>query len=302
MTTSTINSLPATIASLREQEMTKPRSPWRMAWMRFRRNKLAIGGLIVVLFVAYIALAVEQLVPYKPGAQTQAIWSPPSMDHIMGTDDLGRDVFTRLLYGTRVALAVGFIPELFIVLIGVPIGLIAGFYGGLIDDILMRITDIMYAFPGLLFVLIIVAVFSRSIFTIFIALGIASWPTMTRVVRGQVMQIKQQDFVMSARSIGAGWAGILLRHIFPNVLGSVFVLVTLGFPSNIIAESSLTFIGLGVEPSTPTWGLMVNVAYPAVFSRPLQVLYPALAIASLTLAFSFVGDGVRDAFDPRTRL
>ena len=168
----------------------------------------------------------------------------------------------------------------------------------------MRFTDIMYAFPGLLLVIILSNVLGangRSIFVISFALGIATWPTMARLVRGQVLQVKQMDFVLSARSIGSSSLGLIVRHIIPNVLGSVIVLVTLDFPADIIAEATLSFLGLGIDPSIPAWGGLINLAFPGVQSHPSEVVYPAIAIAILTLAFSFIGDGMRDAFDPRSK-
>ncbi len=308
MSTGTISDL-LQFGALRERHITRSRSPLKMALIRFRRNRLALGGLAVVLLAAFIALGADSLATFDPRHQgvTQDAM-PGTIDqqtgqmHVFGTDDLGRDILTRMMYALRVSLLVPIVTETVVLLIGVPIGLVSGFFGGIVDDMIMRFTDIMYAFPGLLLVIILVAVFGRSIWAIFIALGLASWPTMARLVRGQVLQVKQMDFVLGARSIGATSLGLMARHIFPNVLGSIIVLITLDFPADIIAEATLTFLGLGVEPSTPTLGVMVSAAYPSIFSHPLEIIYPASAIAFLTLAFSFVGDGMRDAFDPRAKL
>jgi len=284
-------------------------TPTQLALQRFRRNSLAVGGLVIVVLFAVIALTAGFTAPFDPNYQSSTAQNaqPGTFNeeigkvNTLGSDDLGRDVLTRLMYGSRVSLAVGLVSEGVILLLGVPIGLAAGFFGGVVDNALMRFTDIMYAFPDLLFVIIIVQVFGRSLFVIFIALGVTSWVTMARLVRGQVLQVKQMDYVLSARSIGARSMALMARHILPNILGPIIVLVTLGIPGAIIAEATLTYLGLGVDPSTPTWGTMVNAAFQSIYSHPEQVLFPAFAIGVLTLSFTFVGDGVRDAFDPRSK-
>ncbi len=298
------------IVSLKETSSEAITTPRQLAIKRYRKNRLAVAGLVVVLFFLGVALLADFISPfdYRYQASDGTIDAPPGHVDVktgrvntLGTDDLGRDILTRLIYGTRVSLMVGVVANLVVVAIGVPLGLIAGFFGGVVDNLIMRFTDIMYAFPDLLLVIIITATFGRSLWVVFIALGVASWVTMARLVRGQVLQTKQMDYVLGARSIGARSMRLMAQHIFPNILGPIMVLVTLGIPAAIIAEATLTFLGLGVEPSTPTWGTMVDAARPGIFSRPGEVLIPALAIAALSLAFTFVGDGVRDGFDPRTK-
>jgi oligopeptide transport system permease protein len=220
---------------------------------------------------------------------------------ILGTDDLGRDLLTRIYYGARISLAVGIVAEGVSLLIGLPIGLMAGFFGGWIDNLMMRFTDIMYAFPDLLFVILITTVLGRSMWVIFIGFGLVGWVTLARLVRGQVLQVKQMDFVLGARSIGVRSGGLMLRHIMPNVAGSIIVLLTLGIPGIIVFESTLTFLGLGIDPATPTWGSLLTRAQEVIYSTPTEVLFPALAIAILTLAVTFIGDGVSDMLDPRRR-
>lgn len=305
MTTATLNETP-NVPALRLKEETEVRSPFQMAARRFLQNKLAIGGLLVALFIACVALGADFLTPFDPKVQNNVEDSFPGyIDpalgrmHVLGTDSLGRDIQARMMFGARVSLAVPIVVEAVVLLVGVPLGLIAGYFGGLVDDVIMRFTDIMFAFPGLLLVIIWVSIWGRSLWTIFIALGVASWPTMTRLVRGQVLQIKEMDYVLGARSIGAGSFGLMLRHIVPNILGPVIVLVTLDFPGDIISEATLSFLGLGVDPSTPTWGTMVSVAYQGINNYAFETIFPAASIAILTLALSFVGDGMRDAFDPR---
>jgi len=303
-TNTAIPSSPPTISIT--QDLNKSRSLLAMAIRRFTSNRLAILGLSVTLLIIIVALGADILAPYKPTLITNDLNQPAGFidanqnGHILGTDDLGRDQLSRLMYGARISLLVPFVVEAFVLLFGVPLGLIAGYNGGIIDDIIMRITDVMYAFPGLLFVIILINVIGRSVWGISFALGFASWPTMARLVRGQVLQVKEMDYVLGARSIGAGPLELMFRHIIPNILGPIIVLVTLDFPGDIIAEATLTFLGLGVDPSTPTWGVMVSAGYGNVLSYPVQVIVPALAIAGLTLALSFVGDGMHDAFDPRS--
>lgn len=289
------------------QEQNKPRSLLRMAIKRFLSNRLAVIGLLVTLFIIFVAVGADFVAPFAPSAQTTNLNQPagfldPAVGrvHILGTDDLGRDTLARLIYGARISLLIPFVVEAIVLLIGVPLGLIAGYYGGIIDDVVMRITDVMYAFPGLLFVIIVITIVGRSVWAVAFALGFGGWPTMARLVRGQVLQVKEMDYVLGARSIGASPVGLIIRHIIPNIMGPIIVLVTLDFPGDIIAEATLTFLGLGVDPSTPTWGVMASSGYANVISYPVQVAIPAISIAVLTLALSFVGDGARDAFDPRT--
>jgi oligopeptide transport system permease protein len=310
MATDTINNVPgAPVLRLTETEFTKPRSPTAMALLRFRRNRLALGGLAVVIFAVVIALSADSLRLFPPlyqGPNQDAM--PGTVDqatgqvYVFGTDDLGRDILSRMMFALRISLMVPIVTETVVLLVGVPIGLAAGYFGGTVDDIIMRFTDIMYAFPGLLFVIILVQVFGRSIWAIFIALGLGVWPNMARLVRGQVLQVKQMDYVLGARSIGVSPVGLMARHIFPNVLGPIIVLTTLDFPADIIAEATLTFLGIGGDPTTPSLGMMISAAQAGISSHPSEVFYPAAAIAFLTLAFSFVGDGIRDAFDPRSKI
>jgi oligopeptide transport system permease protein len=297
-------------AILNIQEKTKPaRTPMQLALARFRRNKLAVFSIFAVAFIIAMALTANIFAPFAPNYQSAVVQdsAPGTVDpatnrvNILGSDNLGRDILTRLMYGSRVSLAVGFVANFVVLAVGVPLGLMAGFFGGLVDNLIMRFTDIMYAFPSLLFVIIIVTTFGRSLWVIFIALGLTSWVTMTRLVRGQVLQIKQMDYVTSSRSLGARSIGLIRRHVLPNVMGPILVVITLGIPEVIIAEATLTYLGLGVDPSTPSWGTMVNAAVGEIYSRPTQVIVPAFAIAAITLAFTFVGDGVSDALDPRRK-
>lgn len=292
----------------RERVMT----PNQLAWRRFRRNKLAMVGLGMVLAFAFIFFFADFIMPMDPSYQNleDKIYLAPmsvatagqykGQTYILGTDDLGRDVLSRLMIGTRVSLSVGFVSQFVVLLIGLPLGLLAGYYGGVADFIVMRFGEVMNSFPDLLFLIILVSIFEqRSVWLIFIVLGLTSWVTMSRVVRGQVLQIKQMDYVTGARSVGVRTGGIMGKHILPNVLSPIIVLVTLGLPGAILAEATLSFLGIGVEPGTITWGTMVTNGQGILQSKPYVALVPALTIAVLALAFTFIGDGVRDAFDPK---
>lgn len=275
-------------------------SHWTLAWRRLKKNQLAVMGLFVVLFHIGLALGADALAPYSFHKYNFAVYEQdPTREYFLGTDYLGRDVFTLLMYGARVSLSVAIVVPAMIVLIGVPVGLVAGFAGGRVDSLLMRVTDVMFAFPSLLFLVLIVSVFGRSLWTIFIALGIASWPSMARIVRGQTFQIKHAEYVLGARAIGVKRLGILWQHVLPNIVGPVAVTATLSIPQAIMNEAMLTFLGLGIEPATPSWGMMINQAREAIFWHPLLLIFPSVAISSLTLAMTFIGDGLRDALDPR---
>jgi len=306
-----------------------PRSLWSDAWRRFRRNKMAIVGVVYLLFLTVVAIFAPVIAPHNPvktdvahaGVYRQAAWihDPNPMrtgtwEYPLGTDAVGRDVFSRLIYGTRVSLIVGFIPMICTLLIGTVIGLIAGYAGGRIDNLLMRFTDVIYAFPDLLFFIIMQVAFRDAWFgrllnglvLLFITLSLVNWTGVARLVRGEVLALKQKEFVEAARTIGAPTSQILLRHILPNALGPIIVVGAYIVPGAIISEAILSYLGIGVRPSVrldapfPTsWGSMILDGSRAWESQPWMLIAPSLAIALITLAFTFVGDGLRDALDPR---
>jgi oligopeptide transport system permease protein len=269
---------------------------WWDAFRTLTRNRLALSGLVVVAVFALIALLAPLIAPYDPQAQDfDSTFASPSSEHLMGTDNLGRDWFSRLIYGARLSIAVGFFTQAIILAIGVPIGLVAGFFGRRIDNLLMRFTDLMYAFPDLLFIILLRTVLGGGIFTLFFIIAIVNWVDMARLVRGQILSLKEQEFVTAARTLGATNTAIMWRHLLPNALGPIVVVVTFGIPRAIFIEAALSFIGIGVGVDTVSWGSMIDSGKQAIFGSPHLVLFPAGAIALLMLSITFLGDGLRDA-------
>jgi oligopeptide transport system permease protein len=276
------------------------RGLWRDAWRRLRRNKLAMAGLVFITFMVLVAIFADLLSPYDPNYQFPASsYARPSLSHLMGTDDVGRDILSRLIHGARVSLSVAIFVQMLILVIGLGIGGMAGYFGGRIDNWLMRATDVFYAFPDLLFVIIITAAIGSSIFNIFLAIGLVNWTDLARLVRGQLLTLRERDFVSAARSLGAPAPRIIVQHLLPNAAGPIIIRLTYGVPQAIFTEAVLSFIGLGVRPPTASWGSMIERGNQAIFSAPHMVLFPALAIAFTMLAFNFLGDGLRDALDPQ---
>jgi oligopeptide transport system permease protein len=283
---------------------------WGDAWVRLRRNKLAVAGAVVILTVALAAIFAPFITKYTFSYTDLAnVLSPPSAEHWLGTDDLGRDTFARMLYGARTSLAVGIFTQFIVILIGLPIGAFAGAIGGRVDNLLMRFVDIMYGFPDILLIILLSAVLRGTafakvgggLFIMFLAIGLVSWVNVARLVRGQVLSLKQRDFVTAARAMGANSNYITMRHLLPNALGPIIVSVTFGIPRAIFAEAALSYIGLGITPPNPSWGSMISSGYNVIFASPYAAIVPAAAIAVLMLAFTFLGDGLRDALDPRLR-
>jgi oligopeptide transport system permease protein len=280
---------------------------WQDAWHRFRRNKLAVAGAVLVVFLVLVAFLSPLLVhfgiiidPIKQEVEHIEA-SPGQFGHALGTDELGRDTLSRLMYGSRISLSVGILVQGIILPIGLAIGLAAGYFGGRIDNLLMRITDIWYAFPDLIFVLVLVSVFGPSLLSIFGAIALVNWVNLARLVRGQVLAIKEKEYIEAARSSGSAPIKLILKHLLPNALGPIIVTVVFGIPQAIFLEAALSFLGVGIQPPTPTWGQMVFDGYEAIYANPTSVVFPALAIGFTLLAFSFIGDGLRDALDPRMR-
>jgi oligopeptide transport system permease protein len=300
--------LPATVEDLSSWEVSEKQiGLWSDALQRFRRNRLAIVGAVLIGFLVLVAVGSPLLVhlgilhdPIKQNVDF--IESGPGQNgYAIGSDELGRDTLARLMFGSQVSLAVGILVQAIILPIGLLIGLTAGYFGGRIDNLLMRFTDIWYAFPDLLFVLVVVSVFGPSLLTIFGAIALVNWVGLARLVRGQVLSIKEKEFVEAARSSGSSPTKLILKHLLPNSLGPIIVTLTFGIPNAIFLEAVLSFLGVGIQPPTPTWGQMVFDGYEAIYANPTSVVFPALAIGFTLLAFTFVGDGLRDALDPRMR-
>ena len=280
---------------------------WADAWQRFRRNKLALIGLGAVILLVLLAVSAPLLVhfgilidPIKQDVVNIEV-APGQAGHPLGADQLGRDTLSRLIFGSRISLTVGILVQAIVLPIGLTVGLIAGYYGGRVDNLLMRFTDIWYAFPDLVFVLVLVSVFGPSLLSIFGSISLVYWVGLARLVRGQVLSIKEKEFVEAARSSGSPPLKLILKHLLPNSLGPIIVTVVFGIPSAIFLEATLSFIGVGIQPPTATWGQMVFDGYEAVYANPTAVVFPALAIGFTLLAFSFIGDGLRDALDPRMK-
>ena len=270
--------------------------------IRLRRNKLAMAGGIIILFIALTAIIYPFFSKYDFASQDMnAILTGPNKAHWLGTDELGRDVLTRLIFGARTSLAVGIFTQIIVLGIGLPIGAIAGGTGGKVDNVLMRIVDVVYAFPDLLLIILLRSILGGNIYMIFLAIGLVNWVGIARLVRGQTLALKQRDFVTAARTFGGTGSYITTRHLIPNSLGPVIVSVTFNIPRAIFTEAALAYIGIGVQPPTPSWGAMIRDGSEVIFAAPHLVLFPAIAIAFLMLSFTFLGDGLRDALDPRLR-
>ncbi len=279
---------------------------WRDAWQRFRRNPIAVIGAVIVAILVLDATFAPVLVglhviadPLKQHPENS--YASFSLQHPLGTDYLGRDLLSRIMHGARISLSIGVIVQFIYLVIGGTIGLTAGYFGGRIDNLLMRFVDIWYAFPDLLFLLVVVAVLGPSLLTIFVAIGVIGWVDLARLIRGQVLSLKEKEFIEGARAAGSGASKIILRHLLPNTLGPIIVSLTFGIPRAIFLEATLSYLGVGIPPPTPSWGIMIQDGYQAIFAYPHQVLVPAIAIAITMLSFSFIGDGLRDAIDPRMR-
>ncbi|MCD8087757.1 MAG: ABC transporter permease [Oscillospiraceae bacterium] len=264
-----------------------------------RQNKLAAFSAVLILVIILMAILAPVIAPYGEAEQDLLNrLQGPSAEHLLGTDELGRDVFTRLLYGARVSLTIGILPSLISLAVGVITGLLAGYIGGAVDYIIMRLADIMLSIPSLLLAMVVTYTMGTSTVTLFVALSMTGWASVARVVRSQTLSLKESEYVQAAQSIGVSKLVIMLRHILPNCLPSLIVLFTLNIPSAILSESSLSFLGIGVQMPQASWGLMVNQAKEFLFTAPWLCLSPCLAIMIVVLAFNFLGDGLRDVLDP----
>lgn len=281
-------------------EVQQGRSLTQDAFMRLRNNKMAMMGLCVLVFFIVIALLTPFIAPYTYEGQNLELGATaPSSQHWLGTDSLGRDQLTRIMYGSRVSFMVGFIATAVALLIGVLWGATAGFIGGRLDAIMMRIVDALFALPFTIFIILLTVIFGSSMVLLFIAIGAVEWLTMARIVRGQVLGIKQQEFVEAAVSMGLSPWQIITRHLIPNVLGPIIVYTTLTIPSVILLESFLSFLGLGIQPPQSSWGSLISSGVETMEEHPWLLIFPGLALSLTLFSLNFLGDGLRDALDPR---
>ena len=298
--------------NLIQQPSSTPRTPAQLAWRTFRRHKLAMIGLAIILVLVLAAILAPLVTPYDPEkTDLDVILQPPSWQHLMGTDELGRDLLTRLLYGGRVSLSIGVMAMGLAVVIGSIVGGLAGFYGGWVDNVLMRLVDMMLAFPSL-FVLIILALALRdlpiealrgtafaSVFSIVLVIAVLSWMSVARLVRAAFLSIREREYVLAAEGLGVPNRRIMFRHMLPNTLSPIIVAATFRVATSVITESGLSYLGFGVQPPTPTWGNMLKNAQAQMVRAPWTAIFPGLMIFVTVIAINFVGDGLRDALDPR---
>lgn len=294
---------PISVDLRQSEQISRPSlSFWADAWRRLKQNKVAMVSMIFLIVLLVCAVFVPMMSSNDYFTTDLAGKNKkPSVEHWFGTDDLGRDVFVRIWYGARISLEVGFAAAAIDLVVGVIWGGIAGFYGGKIDEAMMRFADILFAIPYLLVVILLLVVFEPGVGTIILALTLTGWIGMARIVRGQMLQLKQQEYVLAARSLGADDMRVLFKHLVPNSLGPIIVTLSLTVPSAIFAESFLSFIGLGVSAPVASWGTMANEGLPAMKYYPWRLMFPAVFISVTMLAFNLFGDGIRDAVDPRLR-
>lgn len=281
-------------------EAEKGSSLWHDAWLRLRKNRLAVLGGAVLLVLIIVALLTPWIAPYDYETQNLDLGAtPPSAAHWLGTDIFGRDVLTQIMYGGRVSLAVGFIATAVALLIGVTWGAIAGYVGGRVDAAMMRLVDILYALPFMIFIVLLMVIFGRNVLLLFLAIGAVEWLTMARIMRSQVQALRQQEFVEAAISLGLSPGAIIRRHVVPNALGPIIVYTTLTIPSVMLLEAFLSFLGLGIQPPQTSWGLLISYGAETMEEFPWLLVFPGLALTLTLFSLNFLGDGLRDALDVR---
>tara|TARA_R110001592_G_scaffold363043_2_gene679768 strand:- start:23668 stop:24555 length:888 start_codon:yes stop_codon:yes gene_type:complete len=275
-------------------------SLWKDAWIRLRRNKLAVFGLVTLVLFIVIALLTPWIAPYSYQAQDLELGaSPPSAAHWLGTDIFGRDLMTQIMYGGRISLAVGFVATAVALLIGVTWGAVAGYVGGRTDAVMMRMVDILYALPFMIFIVLLTVVFGRNMLLLFLAIGAVEWLTMARIMRGQVQSLRQQEFVEAAISLGLSPTTLIRRHLVPNALGPIIVYTTLTIPNVMLLEAFLSFLGLGIQPPQTSWGLLISYGAETMEEYPWLLIFPGIALTLTLFSLNFLGDGLRDALDVR---
>jgi len=281
--------------------MANSSSLWSDALRRLLKNRAAVGGAIVLLILFILAALAPWIAPYPYAYQNLDLGaSPPSAEHLLGTDILGRDLYSRILYGARISLLVGFVATTVALFIGVTWGLIAGYFGGKIDTVMMRIVDVLYGIPFIIFIILLMVVFGRNLWLLFIAIGAVEWLTMARIVRGQVLSLKNQEFILAAQAMGVSNFSMFKRHLLPNILGPIAVYATLTIPQVMLLESFLSFLGLGIQPPMSSWGTLIKDGVESMEEYSWLLIYPGLTFTITLFALNFFGDGLRDALDPKT--
>lgn len=277
-------------------------SYYKDSFKRLKKNKVSMFCLFILIILVIVAIAAPWICPQDPNAQVLAnALKNPSPENLLGTDEYGRDILSRVIYGTRISLMVGIVSQIIATLIGVTLGSIAGYYGGIVDSIISRIMEIFAAFPDLIFAMGIMFVLGPGVANVFIALALLSWVGTARLIRGQVMQLKEKEYVEACIASGGKTFRIIVKHLLPNCISTIIVLVTLGIPGAIMSEASLSFLGLGVQPPTASWGSMISTAQPYINFKPMYSIFPGIAIIITVIAFNIFGDGLRDALDPKLK-
>ena len=272
------------------------------SFKRLKKNKMAMVCAAILLFLLLVAIFAPLLTPYDPTYQDySAVLAEPSFAHPFGTDEFGRDILSRIIYGSRVSISIGIVAQMIACVVGVLLGSLAGYYGGIIDTVISRIMEIFQAFPDLIFAMAIMTFLGKGVINLFIALGLLTWVRTARMIRGSVMQLKEKEYVEAARACGASTYWIIMKELIPNCLSTIIVLVTLGIPNAIMYEASLSFLGIGIQPPTPSWGNMISAAQTFISYRPLYSIMPGVAIMITVIAFNIFGDGLRDALDPKLK-
>ena len=280
--------------------MSQGSSLWSDAWRRLLANKAALAGGIILLVLIFLAIFAPWIAPHSYAYQNLELGAqPPSVDFLLGTDTLGRDLFSRILYGARVSLLVGFVATGVALVIGVSWGIIAGYFGGRVDSVMMRIVDVLYGLPFIIFIILLMVIFGRNIWLLFAAIGAVEWLTMARIVRGQVLTIKNQEYVLAAQAMGVTNIQMFRKHIFPNILGPIAVYATLTIPQVMLLEAFLSFLGLGIQPPMSSWGTLIRYGVESMEEYSWLLIYPGLTFTITLFALNFFGDGLRDALDPK---
>jgi len=281
--------------------MSNSSSLWSDALSRLLKNKAAVGGAVILVILITLAILAPFIAPYPYAYQDLDLGaSPPSSLHWLGTDVLGRDLLSRILYGARISLLVGFIATTVALIIGVSWGIIAGYFGGKIDSVMMRIVDVLYGLPFIIFIILLMVIFGRNLWLLFLAIGAIEWLTMARIVRAQVLTLKNQEFVLAAQAMGVSNFVMFKRHLLPNILGPIAVYATLTIPQVMLLESFLSFLGLGIQPPMSSWGTLIKDGVESMEEYSWLLIYPGLTFTITLFSLNFFGDGLRDALDPKT--